>query len=132
MSENPYLSPSEATPSATVGLTDSGESSLQDIARQTFLVWEKLHVVYVAVLALVTLLLIVTTGSLDRRVLRVVIEGAVVANIAYFAGPLMETYIHWLGYDRRWPRWVMFTGGTLLAIILAVGVLATQWLPDQN
>ena len=36
-----------------------------------------------------------------------------------------------LDNPRAWPRWVMFIGGTLISIILTVGVLATELLPDQ-
>jgi len=65
------------------------------------------------------------------RLLRLIVLGAVVANVAYFAGPTVETYVRWLGYNRAWPRWVMFIGGTLMSIVLAIGVLATELLPDQ-
>jgi len=64
--------------------------------------------------------------------LLLVVEGAVVANIAYFAGPTIETYVKWLGNDRAWPRWVMFVAGTLLSIVLTVGVLATERLSNQH
>lgn len=71
------------------------------------------------------------TGFSNWQVLRLIIVGAVVANVAYFAGPTIETYIRWLGYERMWPRWLMFGSGTLLSIVLAVGVLATALLPSQ-
>ena len=111
---------------------ESADRGLVTIARGTFLAWEKLRVIYVAILAVITILLIAPSGFLDERVLLLVVEGAVVANAAYFAGPTIETYIKWLGYDRAWPRWVMFGAGTLLSIVLVVGVLATELLPDQE
>ena len=49
-----------------------------------------------------------------------------------FLAWIVETYIKWLGYDRTWPRWLMFVGGTMLSIILTIGVLATELLPDQD
>ena len=132
MTENPYLSPSDVPPATTPATDDKANPALLTIARQTFLAWEKLRVVYVAILAVITILLIAPSGFLSRRLLLLTAEGAVVANTAYFAGPIVETYIKWLGYDRAWPRWVMFAAGTLLSIILAVGTLASGLLPDQD
>ena len=130
MTENPYSSPTTTT------FTDSSspkssERSLLTIARTVFLAWEKLRIVYVIILSVVTLMLTGATGFSNWQVLRLIIEGAVVANVAYFAGPTIETYIQWLGYERMWPRWLMFGSGTLLSIVLAVGVLATALLPSQ-
>ena len=132
MIENPYSSPTDTSTETTLATEDEAIPALLTIARQTFLAWEKLRVVYVAVLAVITILLIAPSGFLNPRLLLLTAEGAVIANIAYFAGPTIETYMKWLGYDRAWPRWVMFAGGTLFSIILAVGVLATGLLPDQD
>lgn len=130
MTENPYSSPTTTT-FADSSAPKSSERSLLTIARTVFLAWEKLRVVYVIILSVVTLMLTGTTGFSNWQVLRLIIEGAVVANVAYFAGPTIETYIRWLGYERMWPRWLMFGSGTLLSIVLAVGVLATALLPSQ-
>ncbi len=130
MTENPYT----ATPTTLVREIPESEvvqTSLQAIARRVFLAWEKLRILYVIILALVTVLLTGVTGVLNLGLLRLILLGAVVANVAYFAGPAIETYVRWLGYNRAWPRWVMFIGGTLIAIILAIGSLATELLPDQ-
>ena len=106
MTENPYASPNDASSAATAAGVDEAERTLQAIARRTFLAWEKLRLVYIAVLGLVTVLLVAPAGFLNGRLLVLVLEGAVVANVAYFAGPTIETYVRWLGYDRAWPRWV--------------------------
>ncbi len=132
MAENPYAAPTDTSSATTPATAHRDEQTLQTVARETFLVWEKLRVAYVAILAVITILLILPCGVFNRRLLRLTAEGAVVANLAYFAGPTIETYLKWLGYNRAWPRWVMFIGGTLLSIILAVGVLATELLPDQD
>lgn len=107
------------------------QTSLLAIARSVFLAWEKLRIAYVVLLAIITVLLTGVTGILNLRLLRLILLGALVANVAYFAGPTIETYVRWLGYNRTWPRWVMFIGGTLISIVLAIGVLATELLPDQ-
>ncbi|NND95703.1 MAG: hypothetical protein HKN47_00070, partial [Pirellulaceae bacterium] len=51
------------------------------------------------------------------------IPGAVGANLCFFAGPAIETYVSWLGYRRRWVRIVLFVSGTLFASLLTIGVL---------
>ena len=130
MTENPYSSPTTTTFTDS-SAPKSSERSLLTIARTVFLAWEKLRIVYVIILSVVTLMLTGVTGFSNWQVLRLIIEGAVVANVAYFAGPTIETYIQWLGYERMWPRWLMFGSGTLLSIVLAVGVLATALLPSQ-
>ena len=130
MTENPYT-PTPATFSHAIPETDVAQGSLLAIARSVFLAWEKLRIAYVILLALITVLLTGVTGILNLRLLRLIVLGAVVANVAYFAGPTIETYVRWLGYNRAWPRWFMFIGGTLISIVLTIGVLATELLPDQ-
>ena len=135
MTENPFSPPTESTSSVAMSNVDNVQRSLLVIARSTFLAWEKLRIAYVSILIVITVLLVLLVGPagfLNRRLLLMTVEGAIVANVAYLAGPTIETYVKWLGYDRPWPRWVMFIGGTLLTIILAVGVLATELLPDQE
>ena len=130
MTENPYT----ATPTTFTHANpepDVAQTSLLTIARSVFLAWEKLRIAYVILLVLITVLLTGVTGIFNLRLLRLIVLGAVVANVAYFAGPTVETYVRWLGYNRAWPRWLMFIGGTLISIVLAIGVLATELLPDQ-
>lgn len=130
MTENPYAaSPQTAldTPSE-VTLTNR---SLSEIARSVFLAWEKLRIAYVIILALITIVVTGVSGLFELRILRLIILGGVVANVAFFAGPSIETYVRWLGYNRTWPRWLMFIGGTLISILLTLGLLATELLPDQ-
>ena len=133
MIENPYSSSAShrVADSAQEGSVEKAnkDESLQSIARSVFLSWEKLRPVYVVVLALVTLSLTGTQLFRNSRLLLFCIEGAIFSNLAYFAGPIIETYVRWLGYQRKWPRWFMFAGGTILSILLAVGFLVTQLFP---
>ncbi len=129
MTQNPYTA--TTTFSRAIPESEVVQTSLLAIARSVFLAWEKLRIAYVILLSLITVLLTGVTGILNLRLLRLIVVGAVVANVAYFAGPTIETYVRWLGYNRTWPRWVMFIGGTLISIVLTIGVLATELLPDQ-
>ena len=79
-----------------------------------------------------TLVLIGTNGFFNRRLWRLIVETGVVVNLAYLAGPAIETCLKWWGYERTWPRWILSVGGTLLALVLMIGALATALLPDQD
>ena len=113
---NPYSSP----PSLSVA-DDSETPSVpfSIVARRIFVAWEKLRLAYVAVLALVTIG--VARGALlDPHILVPVVLGAVVANVCFFAGPITETYLTWLGFNPSWLRAFMFILGTTLAAVLAL------------
>ena len=118
-------------PSEDSSASDGANGSFLTDARSVFLAWEKLRIAYVIILAFITLLLTGLSGF-NLRLLGLIVQGAFVANAAYFAGPIVEVYVRWLGYKRSWPRWVMFIGGTMIASLLAVGVLAAELFPDQS
>jgi hypothetical protein len=56
----------------------------------------------------------------------------VVANLCYFAGPIVETYIVWLGFRAAWVRIVLFVLGTLFSCILAFATVAGQLIPNMD
>lgn len=122
MTSNPYAPPS--APPVRVELP--ADAGLAVIARSVFLAWEKLRPAYLAVLAVCSLLLVVVAGPPWPAVARVLLAGAVAANLLYFAGPLLETYVCWLGWRGAWLRWVLFLGGTLLAVVLAAVAITAE------
>lgn len=119
MTANPY-SPPGFDVTSSEPLPDACHSrTLSEIARATFLAWERLRIVYIGVAGVFTLLF-AGPNLMRFETLVAIFEGAVVANICYFAGPTVETYVRWLGYQGNWVRWAMFIGGTLLTSLLAV------------
>lgn len=129
MSESPYVAPANSSMDDS-GSRKSSERSLLNLGRDVFLAWERLRIVYLIILALVTLTLAGPTVFSNWRLVRLIIKGSVAANVAYFAGPTIETYVRWLGHERTWPRWVMFGCGTLLSVFLTVGVLTSELWPE--
>lgn len=131
MTINPYSSPSlestslDATPTASTNLT------LVDIVKTTFLAWERLRIVYVLVLGLWTVVL-VGPQPIHIPIVVVIAGGAVLANLCYFAGPILESYVRWLGYRGIGLRWFLFIGGTLLTATLEIALLGPSLLPNQN
>lgn len=130
MGENPYMA-SMAPVSARSESSKASDHSVFDMARKVFLAWEKLRVLYIAIIGITTILL-VYPGYKNPRVIMLVIEGAVISNLLYFAGPVTETYVRWLGYRGQVLRWVLFLCGTLVTLVLAFFSLVNVLLPNQN
>jgi len=137
MTNNPY-SPSTSDATVALLLPDSPEESTVTLAKRVFLAWERLRVLYITLLGALTIFLampgVIHNGALlfTFRGMVVLAEGAIIANICYFAGPTVETYVCWLGYERKWVRWLLFIAGTLLTAVLATVSIAEGLLPDQN
>lgn len=127
MPENPYSAPTTGSTSAV----DTAPQTLAAIAKSTFLAWERLRVVYIVLLGLLTLLL-AGPELLRLRMTVMVVEGAIVANVCYFAGPVIEIYVRWLGYRGKGLRWFLFISGTLVSAVLAIATMASMLLPGQN
>jgi hypothetical protein len=125
---NPYSAP---TGSLVAEQTDTLAACLPT-AKTIFLQWEKLRIVYIAVLAGVSMLLAGPQGLNKPDVIRILVEGAVIANVLYFAGPVIETYVAWLGFRPCWLRWLLFGGGTLLSILLAIASLFGLMFPNPD
>jgi len=123
--ENPYSSPTTTSKFADdIAVQLEQNTSLTTLARRIFLAWERLRILYIALLALLTLVL-AGTQIFEPEMLALVVGGAIVSNVCYFAGPIVETYITWLGYDGKRIRWLLFAGGTLMTAMVAYMSIAT-------
>lgn len=135
MNHNPYSSPAvEPFPITAATLSPPTSSqTLAAIAKSTFLAWEQLRILYIVVLGLITLLSLGMDMAIitELRTILLIAEGALLANFCYFAGPVVETYVRWLGYNRKWVRWFLFVGGTTLTAILAIASIISLVLPNQ-
>ena len=107
--ENPYTAPTD-TP---LPVEKGDERSLMEIAKSTFLAWEKLRIFYIAILAIFCIVCILVVSSVQANtmaglshswveLLFALIGGAVFANVCFFAGPIVETYVCWLGASAGW------------------------------
>ncbi len=128
--DDPYQAP---TVVAEASLAEES-MTLDALARRTFLAWEKLRVLYVAILVAITL----ATAALHGLGMLATVKfwittgvGAVFANIAFLAGPVVETYVRWLGYRGEVLRPILFCVGSVFACVLAaftIGLLNSQTL----
>lgn len=88
-------------------------------ARDVFLAWEKLRLVFNAALVLATVLALwlgPPHGRVDGRLLVLLGTRAVLVNIAFCVGPVLESAFAWAGTPRTAVRLVLFTPGCLFAI----------------
>jgi hypothetical protein len=96
--------------------------SFLESARRICVEWEKMRILYNGALIAWVVYLVETTKpaqfeSVDFWITCVV--GAIAANVSFFAGPLAETYFHWIGF-RHWSiRWAILLIGTQLTALLA-------------
>ena len=124
--ENPYTAPTDTPLPVETG----DERSLMEIAKSTFLAWEKLRIFYIAILAIFCIVCILVVSSVQANtmaglshswveLLFALIGGAVFANVCFFAGPIVETYVCWLGASAGWLRISLFAIGTIFTSVLA-------------
>lgn len=138
MAENPYSSPRTDSMLDPGIVPSDANVHFASMAKSVFIAWERLRIIYVVVLGAFTMMLsipgMIANGPqlLGLHGIVMVVEGAVIANICFFGGPIIETYVRWLGYDRKWVRWFLFVGGTILTAMLALVSIALGLLPDQN
>lgn len=121
--KNPYASNGNETRDASAFEPSASfhPDSIWPVAKRTFIVWERLRLFYIGMLVVVTVVAYEVFGPSEvLDLIRLILGGSFVANLAFFAGPSLDTYLRWLGYERSWPRWTMFILGTLLASVLAV------------
>jgi hypothetical protein len=120
--DNPYASPPEAD--AALPTYPPADS-----AKEVFLAWEKLRLIYNCLLAVVSL----SAGYAWLGVrdiidfLTFLFEGAIGANLCFCLGPVIEGYLSLMGVNRRKVRLLLFVLGTLIACMFAAAALAS-WL----
>jgi hypothetical protein len=111
---NPYASPLSVSSTTTTASDDF---------RDVFLGWERLRVVYNSVL--VSLTLLCGFGSVaDPKFWSTALFGAILTNVCFCVGPVLEGYATWLSGRRvQWVRWGLFLVGQLIAAGLACTVI---------
>jgi hypothetical protein len=92
----------------------------QPTAVQVFFAWERLRLVYNLALAGVFVGWVCLSGGVVPDVVFALPEEVLAANVCFCAGPVAEGYLCWLGVDRRWSRWGIFTAGMLVAAGYAI------------
>ena len=117
----------------------AGKSKVMPAIKPKLLKWEKIRVVYNLVVGAFVLVgtWLLHPGLLNSTTYWItLVEGALVANVCFFAGPLAEIYFAWLGARKSWITTVIAVCGILLTLVLAFLVFASfsfgDVLPDQN
>lgn len=126
---NPFSAPQAVNPATAVGQEAAPPTTLGQIGKRVFLEWEKMRLAYIGILVIFTIL--IGLSELANPAFWVVaLVGAVVSNLCYFLGPIVETYVTWLGLRSVAIRWGMFIVGTLFTMAGAAAVILTlsSWI----
>lgn len=119
---NPYAAPSApARPS-----TDRPGA----VGLELFLRWEKLRVLYNAILGVETLVLLGTIRPSVKGGTPALLEWLAVlcfaANVCYCVGPVLDGYAHLIGLRGRSVTGVLFGLGTSFSILLALAAIVSM------
>jgi hypothetical protein len=100
--------------------------------RNVFLRWERWRIAYNLALVGLVISLAVTFGGSDSNWSQFVVQcvfGAILANICYFAGPITDAYLRWLGIHYRVIAPLLFACGLVFAIGLAAVTVGSSLMP---
>jgi hypothetical protein len=86
---------------------------------EVFFAWEKLRLIYNALLIIVVLAMLLQAGSSPLTAVFFALH-ALAANLFFCAGPVGEGYLCWIGVSRQSSRWIVFCFGCVVAIALTV------------
>lgn len=98
-------------------------SAISDFIKPIFIKWEKLRIVY----NLVLLITVVGFNTMSMGIsvltpflLITWVFGAILANFCFLAGPIIESYVSWLGLRSNIVTAILFMGGLLISIPLSL------------
>lgn len=98
------------------------------VAREVFLSWERWRLTYNLVMVAFVVTLAFVWGGKDSNWVRLTTEcvlGGIVANLLYFAGPIADVYLRWLGVCRAVVPRALFVTGVALSMGLATLTIGT-------
>ena len=116
--ENPFRSPDLLEEDGRLTFNQQQERSLR--IGEAIVYWERLRIVYNALLVAVSLGVLLLTfglGSLSNWIELVL--GALLANLCFCAGPIVSAYMAWFNIRSRGFDLLMFGAGTTLSVIWA-------------
>lgn len=131
MTNNPYAAPiSESEDAPKVESKQAGSDWAA--AKGVFLAWEKLRFLYNFVLIFLVVAMAVLVGGAQLlgsiEFWLIAIVGGIISNICFFLGPMVESYVHWIGLRLTWFRSTCFMLGlALTAVVAMLAVMELAW-----
>ena len=114
--ENPYRTPKAIEPATSEPERDDSSPKYESLGR-VLVTWEKLRVIYNVIGAVPTALLAV----IFPEALGELVACAVLANLCYCLGPLVDCYLTWFGIRHNGVTGILFVLGTGVMLVLALG-----------
>lgn len=133
---NPFSAPQTSEPGAVIFQDDAPPDALDAKYRmigRVVVTWERLRLLYNAILAGTTLLLsLFQLAALFRpAALITLLSAAIGANACFTAGPLVDGYLSWFGVRHRGITVALFVAGVIVSIVGVAAVLFSLQLPNQ-
>ena len=111
---------------------DPAKETFAGAVRDVFLRWERWRLVYNLALVGLVITLAVAWGDGNSNWVRLAVEcvlGAIVANLCYFAGPIADAYLLWLGIHHRAVAPFLLGCGLLFTMGLAAVTVGESLSP---
>jgi hypothetical protein len=96
-----------------------GGDARSHFLKPIFYKWEKLRLPYNIILAVILWLshgISLKWQFFQPMFLSIWLAGGIGANLCFFVGPLVESYLTWLGLCRRWVTFVIFVIGVFISL----------------
>lgn len=106
--------------------------------KSIFYSWEKLRIIYNLVLLFFFAAISISAifyndfGTLDISIKNLLIQSfflALLANVLYLAGPILDSYLRWLGNQYKYQKHIIFMCGLILSLVLEIGYLSIKLSP---
>jgi hypothetical protein len=125
---NPYSAPEESGdfPTSLSALSDRDHRCLT--VGQVVVTWEKLRILYNGILGVEAIFVFFAGWSMGNNpgdILESLLLGALIANLCFCAGPVIDGYLSWFGFRSRAITWVIFLIGLGIAVLLGLAFLMT-------
>jgi hypothetical protein len=134
---NPFESP-QAVGSVTAEKRQSAKDAKRREIGQLFWRWEKLRILYNAILTVETLAICAIVVAAGRRLpptllqakfYETMVTGFLAANLLFLLGHYINAYLVWIGFRQRIYTILIFIAGMLIAGGLAAVATFTAILP---
>ena len=124
--QNPFSTPISDIPTPAAAEPTVESDSIWPVAKRTFRAWEKLRLLYNGILIFICVAYAAAWSSLmNIEFWLLSIAGAIFCNACFLLGPIVETYVAWLGYRTEKLRLAFMIAGTLATAFVAIAVLTS-------
>ncbi len=90
--------------------------------------WERLRIVYNAVLIPWVLAILLTSQTAPPGIVLMIVPAGILANLFYLLGPAVESYMTWFGFWHGSLTLLVFIAGLGFTALMALIAITQPWL----